>query len=101
MTHRDMVTVDREQWLVTDERPLEPTCRIERDEYRVRFEPVPGNIHVMGICGAVTFARAKVCKNDALVFDDEFDKCDAESMIRSVRFERGTDVPKILRDKAP
>ena len=97
----DMVTVDRDQWLVTDERPLERTCSTRDDEFRVRFEPVPGNIHVMSLCGAVIFARAKVWKNGKLVFDEQFDSCNAEVIIRSARSERGADDPQILRTRTP
>lgn len=97
----DMVTVDRDQWLVTDQHPLERTCSTRDDEFLVRFEPVPGNIHVMSLCGAVIFARAKVWKNGKLLFDEQFDSCNADVIIRSVRFERGADAPQILRKRTP
>lgn len=97
----DMVTVDRELWQVTDMRPLERTCSTGGDEFRVRFEPVPGNVYVNSLCGALTFARATVWKNGRVVFDEQFETCNAEVVIRSVRFERGVDAPHILRERTP
>lgn len=94
----DLVSVDSEHMMVVETHALERSCKLGANEYRVRFEGVPGNIHLNGLCGAVTFANAKVWKNGRQVFDQDFEQCEGNEAVRSVTFANGADIPDVRKD---
>ncbi|MET3133370.1 hypothetical protein AAKU55_003660 [Oxalobacteraceae bacterium GrIS 1.11] len=74
---------------------VERHCQLADDRYVIRFRGAPGNSNAMGHCGATVYAGAKVWKNGVMVFDQDFESCDAKETIRSVRFSHGSDLPQI------
>lgn len=95
----DLVGVDRETMVVNEIRTLERSCTLGANVYRVVFEAVPGNVAVNSLCGAVTYANAKVWKNGRQVYDEDFERCGGTEAVRSVTFANGADIPQVRKDK--
>ena len=72
---------------------VERRCDLGRQHYRIRITGAPGNWALNGPCGALTYARAKVWKNGAVIFDDDLSSCKDDHMLKLLTFFPDGDVP--------
>ena len=68
-------------------------CDLGRAHYRIRITGAPGNWTLNGACGGLTYARAKVWKNGAAIFDDDLSGCGDDRTLKLLTFFPDSDVP--------
>jgi hypothetical protein len=68
-------------------------CDIGGQHYQVKITGEPGNWNLNGECGGVTYAKAKVWKNGALVFDDAISTCADGRTLKLIAFYPDRDQP--------
>lgn len=95
----DLVSYDPKTSMVTSIRHLYRNCTIGNDRYKVRFDGLPGAMNAMWTCGAIVTAKAKVWKNDRLIYEQGFSRCGADESVRLARFDLGTDIPTQVKDE--
>lgn len=72
------------------------SCYMGKQKYRIKISGAPGNWNMNGQCGALTYARAAVWRNGALIYDDNISGCEDLITPKLLIFRVGSDTP-ILR----
>jgi hypothetical protein len=70
---------------------VERRCDVGRHRYRIRITGTPGNWSLNGQCGGLTYARAKVWKNGAVIFDEDLSSCKDGHALKLVTFSPDSD----------
>jgi len=95
----DLVKFNPSTYFVEKIEAVERRCNTGGNQYRIRFQGIPGASNAMWMCGAGTGVHATVWRNERMVFDDDLYKCSQDEYIGAVRFKNDVAVPEVDKRK--
>jgi hypothetical protein len=72
---------------------VERRCNLGSHRYQLRITGAPANWNLNGTCGSLTYAKAKVWKDGALIFNDDISSCQDARVLKLITFFPDTDRP--------
>lgn len=72
---------------------VERRCSLGAHHYKLRITGAPANWNLNGACGSITYAKAKVWKDGALIFDEDISSCRDDRALKLMTFFPEADKP--------